>query len=60
MRKKVKVTFFAMGLFSERKRNIVQKILSKQLLKIIFKYAENVVFLGKIEYEIANKEIFKI
>ena len=25
-------------------------------MKIIFKYTENVVFLGKIEYEIANKE----
>lgn len=59
MRKKVKVTFFAMGLFAERKRNIFQKILSKQLLKTIFKYTDNVVFLGKIEYEIANKKFSK-
>ena len=41
-----------MGLFSEK--NIVQN--SVKTTKIIFKYTENVVFLGKIEYEIANKK----
>ena len=58
-RKRTKVTFFAMGLFTERKRNMVQRILSKQLLKILFKYTDNVVYLGKIEHDIAIKKFPK-
>ena len=52
-RKKIKFSFFIMGLFDYRNRNFLQKKLANFLLILLIKNSNNLIFLGVKEYEIA-------
>tara|TARA_Y100000389_G_scaffold202619_1_gene248435 strand:- start:566 stop:1678 length:1113 start_codon:yes stop_codon:yes gene_type:complete len=55
-RKKIKISFFVMGLFVHKKRNFLQSFFHYILLKLLFKTTNNVIFLGIEEYEFACRE----
>ena len=50
IKKEIKISFFVMGLFDLKKRNLIQKIFSNLLLKVLFKCCSNIIFLGIEEY----------
>ena len=53
--KNINFTFFVMGLLEAKKINLFQKITAKFLLKVLFKFSDNLIFLGENEYQRAIK-----
>tara|TARA_B100000242_G_scaffold245232_1_gene185693 strand:- start:1743 stop:2855 length:1113 start_codon:yes stop_codon:yes gene_type:complete len=59
LRKKVKFSFFIMGLFDYRNRTFLQKKIAKLLIILLIRNSNNLIFLGIKEYEIASENFNK-
>jgi len=59
LRKKIKFSFFIMGLFDHKNRNFLQKKLAKFLLILLIRNSNSLIFLGIKEFEVASKNFDK-